>query len=74
MRHPIPVLALIAGFGLPACTAEPMPSSATPQPTVTVTTQEQMTTTHASPAQQSRIPRLDLEAPATVETATFALG
>ena len=77
MRHPIPVLALLASIAMPACTAEPMSSGTAPSPTVTVTTEETMTATTSTdthPAHESRIPLLDREAPTNVETATFALG
>ena len=79
MRYPFPVLAFLTGVGIAACTAEPIPSSATPSAAVpstivSVNTQETMSSTEARPAQQSPIPLLDQEAPEKFETATFALG
>ena len=74
MRLPCSVLTLLAGIGMPACTAEPMPSSAASSPIVTVTAEQTMSSTDAHPAQQTRIPLLDQEAPKKSETATFALG
>ena len=74
MRPTTQVLALALALGLHACTAEPMPSSATPSMIVAATNEHTMTSTDATRTEHLRIPLLDQEAPKKFETATFALG